>query len=129
MDAIRRWSKPFMWVAAIFLQIIMTQAVTFAASFAVPNNEQIRSEQPVLYAVFVSLTFAAGVFLGGWLAIRMDWINLPPRLPLRALMALVGAALPLMVGLLVPAVLQAEGAWPSLLLSLALFYLAGIVGR
>ena len=125
----KHWIKPLMWVAAVFLQIIMTQAVTFAASFALPNNEHIRSEQPVLFAVFVSLTFAAGVFLGGWLAIRMGWINLPPRLPLRAIGALLGAALPLMVGLLVPAVLQAEGAWPSLLLSLALFYLAGILAR
>jgi len=87
------------WIGVFVLQLIMTQVVTFILSLFLPKMENILQTQPVLFAVMVGLCFSAGIFFAGWLAIKLRWIDCPPKTLWRLLGTLVGVALPLVAAL------------------------------
>jgi hypothetical protein len=57
--------------------------------------------QPVLFMLVLGFTFSLGVFLVGWLALKVGWLAVPPRLPTRLASTLIGSYLPLVVGFLI----------------------------
>jgi hypothetical protein len=83
------------WVGTFVLQLIMTQVVTFILSLFFPKMENVLQTQPALFAVMVGLCFSAGIFLAGWLAIKLHWISSPPKTLWRLLGTLIGVFLPL----------------------------------
>lgn len=117
------------FVGALVLQYFFVMAVTFFASFAIPGNENMRDTQPYLFVMFVTFTYGLGSFLGGWLAIFFHWLNLKPLLSPRLVGAWAGALLTLTVGLVIPEVMQIEGALHAFIGAVFGFYVVGVADR
>ena len=49
----------------------------------------------VIFALILTLTFSVGIFLVGWLALKLHWLKSPDRLPWRLIATLAGTGLPL----------------------------------
>ena len=89
------------YLGVIILQLIMTQVVTFLATLFIPDIETFPQTHTILFSILVGLTFSAGVFFAGWLAIKWHWLPLKPKYPTRLAGALIGAYLPLITSLIV----------------------------
>jgi hypothetical protein len=85
------------WFGVILFQLIMTQVVTLLFSFIVPGMEVLQKSQPVLFLLFVGISFSVGIFLAGWVAIKFGWVKIAPKLSTRLIGTLVGAYLPLIL--------------------------------
>ena len=83
------------------LQLIMTQVTTLLASLLLPDIENFSRTHSALFALILGITFTAGVFLAGWLAIKLGWLKVKPMFAKRLLATLVGAYLPLLIALVV----------------------------
>jgi len=97
----KRILRALTYFGVILLQLIMTQVVTFLISLFLPISENLLLNNPIVFAALVGFTFALGVFLTGWLAIKLRWLPLPPKTLHRLLGALLGAYLPLAAALLI----------------------------
>jgi len=80
----------------IILQVAGLLGLTFIASMI----WQKEFAQPLQFMLLVGWTFSLGIFLAGWLALKLGWLAAPVRLPLRAAFTLFGAYLPLVAGFL-----------------------------
>ena len=100
MKSVKPILRYLAWAGVVLLQLILTQVVTLIFSFFIPNAETFPDTQPLIFAIFVALTFTAGVCLGGWLALRLRWLSLPPKYPSRLAGALIGASVPLLLAIL-----------------------------
>lgn len=113
-------------VGVVFLQLVMTQVVTFIFSLFFPDTEVFPQTHSVFFAFVLGITFSVGVFLpGGW-AIRQGWLE-PARYLTRFLGALVGAYLPLIIALFLYSRLEPGNPFflLSILASIAGFYVPG----
>jgi hypothetical protein len=99
--------KFFVTAGIVFAQLVMTQVVTFIASLALPQMENMVSTQPVIFTAIAGATFTIGIILVGWFALRQGWIASRPRFPLRVLTTLIGAYLPMTVAVMVFRALEA----------------------
>jgi hypothetical protein len=119
------------WLGVALLQLIMTQVVTFLFSFLFPAVENFQRTYPVLFAALLGVTFSLGVFLPGWLALRCRWLKAKPLYPARLAGTLIGAALPLLIALIIYRILEAGNPFflISILLSMLGFYLPGLIKR
>lgn len=88
------------WLGIALLQLIMTQLVTFLLSLLVPGMENFPQTHSVLFVVILGVTFSTGVFLAGWLALKLRWLAVKPKYPARLVATLIGACLPLIVALI-----------------------------
>jgi hypothetical protein len=62
------------WLGIAILQLIMTQVVTFLLSLLIPGMGDFPQTHPTLFVVILGLTFSTGVFLTGWLALKLRWL-------------------------------------------------------
>lgn len=88
------------WLGVSILQLIMTQVVTFLLSLLVPGMGDFPQTHPALFVVILGLTFSSGVFLIGWLALKLRWVAFTPMYPVRLIATLIGAYLPLILALI-----------------------------
>jgi hypothetical protein len=88
------------WAGVILLQLVLTQVVTLIFSFFIPNADTFPNTQPLIFSLFVAITFTTGAYLGGWLALRWRWLPLPPKYPSRLAGTLIGASFPLLLAIL-----------------------------
>lgn len=93
--------KAFRLLGILFLQLMMTQLVTFLISLLLPGMGSFGQTQPILFAFVLGITFSIGVFLAGWLAFKLHWLEMDPKYPARLLSTLIGAYLPLIIALLI----------------------------
>lgn len=89
-----------------FLQLILTQGVTFVASLLLPGMGDNLLGDSAAFALVLGITFTTGAFLGGWIALRQGWLKAEPRLRLRLAATLAGAYLPLVLALILYRVLE-----------------------
>jgi hypothetical protein len=120
--ATRRFTHYFIWLGVVLLQLIMTQVVTYLFSILFPGGEAFPLNYPVLFVAILGISFSAGIFLPGWLAFRRGWLNGQPKNKERLVATLVGAYLPLLIGLIL--LHRLEPGSPFFLISI----LAGILG-
>ena len=115
----------------IVLQLIMTQIVTLLVSFVLPDMEGFQKTNPGMFVLVVGLTFTAGVFLTGWLAIKLRWLKSEPKVAERLVATLVGAYLPLLIALLAYPTLEPGNPFYtiSMLASVLGFYLPGWIRK
>lgn len=127
MAIAKKFQTVVIWMGVALLQLIMTQVVTFLFSFLVPEVENFQRTHPVLFAALLGVTFSLGVFLPGWLALKFCWLQAKPLYPARLAGTLIGAAVPLLAGLLISRVLEAGSPFflISILGSMLGFYLPG----
>lgn len=120
-------TRTITYLVVILLQLIMTQVVTFLVTLFIPEAETFPQDHPIPFTILVGLTFAAGVFLAGWLAIRLGWLPLKTQYPARLAGALIGAYLPLLISLIVFGTFEAGNPvfWFTALISVLGFYAAG----
>lgn len=111
-----------------FLQLIMTQIVTFIFTLLIPGDENYFPSHPWVFALFLGCSFTAGVFGAGWLAIRLGWLKMAPQSRMRLAGTLVGAFVPLLAGAAIVGRLEAGSPLflISMLASIAGFYLPGL---
>jgi len=119
------------WVGVVFLQLIMTQVVTFLFSMFIPDVGQFQQSYSVFFVLIVGITFSAGVFLAGWLALKFGWLNGNPKLPVRLIGTLVGAFVPLIIALVIHRVLEAGNPFlaVSILVSILGFHVPGWLAK
>lgn len=98
--AIRRFTHYLIWLGVVLLQLIMTQFVTFLFSMLFPGGEDFPLNYPVLFVAGLGISFSAGIFLPGWLAFKRGWLSGQPKNKERLVATLVGAYLPLLIGLI-----------------------------
>jgi hypothetical protein len=98
----------------LFFQLVMTQVVTFLLSLLIGGLEIVQQSNKYLFAAIVGLTFSAGAFLAGWVALRLHWLEAAPRLPVRAIGTLLGAYIPLLAAVLIYPVLEPGNPFYSL---------------
>jgi hypothetical protein len=89
----------FVYLGIALLQLFMTQVVTFLASLLAPGMGDYPGTRPVLFMANLGITYSAGVFLVGWLALKLRWLKLEPKLLPRLVCTLLGAYLPLVLAL------------------------------
>jgi hypothetical protein len=92
------WLLP---LGVVILQMIMTQVLTFIVSLLLPGMGDFPQTRPTLFACLVGITFSAGAFLTGWLAIQLGLLRIAAQIPARLLGTLLGAWLPLIAALLI----------------------------
>ncbi len=131
MNADQKVIRFFVWLGVAFLQLIMTQVVTFLVSLLAPGMENFPQTHSVLFVVILGVTFTAGVFLAGWLALKWRWLKMEPKLVARLIGTLVGAYLPLVLALFLYHPLEPGNPFffISMLASVAGFYLGGWFGK
>jgi hypothetical protein len=95
----RKIVRILVWLGVAILQLISTQVVTFILSLFLPGMGDFPQTQPILFVFLLGITYSIGVFLVGWLAIKLGWLKVEPRLPLQLIFTLAGAYLPLVVAL------------------------------
>ena len=117
----------FALIGVIFLQLVMTQVVTFLLSLLLPGMENFPQTRPVLFVFVLGITFSVGVFLAGWLAINLHWLAAKPKYLARLAAALIGAYLPLIVALMIYPTLEPGNPFflLSMLASILGFYVPG----
>ena len=119
------------WFGVILFQLVMMQVVTLLFSFIVPDMEVLQKSQPVLFLLFVGVSFSVGIFLAGRIAIKFGWVKIAPKLTTRLIGTLVGVYLPLILALFIYSTIEAGNPFltVSMLTGIAGFYLAGWVGK
>jgi hypothetical protein len=119
-----RW---FVWLGVAFLQLIMTQVVTFLFSLFIPDVEQFQQAKSVMFVLILGISFSVGVFLVGWLAFKFGWLKGKPNLMARLIWVLLGAFVPLIIALVIYRVLEAGNPFfaVSTLLSILGFHVPG----
>ena len=110
--------KTIKFLGVVVLQVIGVLLLTFIASLIWPKE----FTQPLQFMLMLGWTFALGIFLVGWLALKLGWLAAPVRFPHRAALTLFGTYLLLVIGFLQSGPLQ-EGS-PFFTLSI----LAGLLG-
>ena len=131
MEFSKKITRFIAWPGVILLQLIATQVVTFIISFLLGDMETFPQAHPAVFVIVLGITFSVGIFLAGWLAIKRHWLNLAPKYLARFAGALIGAYLPLILGLILNHTLEAGSPFflISMLVSILGFYLAGWVGK
>jgi hypothetical protein len=121
----------FTWLGIVFLQLIMTQVVTFLVSLLAPGMENFPQTHSALFVLILGITFSTGVFLTGWLVLKLHWLKTKPKLTARLVGTLVGAYLPLVVALFVYHPLETGNPFffISILTSVVGFYIPGWLAR
>ncbi|KAF0106679.1 MAG: hypothetical protein FD147_2475 [Chloroflexi bacterium] len=89
------------WVGVALLQFIMAQVATFLVSLLVPGMENFPQTQPLVFVIVLGITFSAGIFLVGWLALKLRWLTDKPKYFTRLAATLIGAYIPLIVALFI----------------------------
>ena len=96
--------KKILWflisLGVALLQLISTQVVTFVASLFLPDIENFPQTHSAFFVVLLGITFTTGVFLTGWLALKLRWLKAKPKYRARLVATLIGAYLPLIVALI-----------------------------
>jgi hypothetical protein len=119
------------WLGVALLQLIMTQVVTFLLSLLVPGMENFGQTQPTTFVAILGVTFSAGVFLAGWLALKLRWLVAEPKYTTRLIATLIGAYLPLIVALILYHSLEPGNPFffISMLTGILGFYVPGWIER
>lgn len=127
MDIGSKLKGIMIWLGVVLLQLIGTQVVTFILSLVIPGMGDVPQIHPVFFALILGLTFSAGVFLVGWLAIRFHWLSAEPRVATRLAGTLIGAYLPLIAALIIYKILEPGNPFffVSMLASILGFHLPG----
>ena len=131
MDAGKKLLHLLTGLGVALLQLIMTLVVTFLLSLLAPGMENFPQTQPVLFVVVLGITFSTGVFLAGWLALKLRWLAAMPKYPMRLVATLIGAYLPLIVALILYHPLEPGNPFffISMLTSVLGFYVPGWIER
>ena len=118
------------WAGTIILQLVLSQVATFVLSFLLPLENR-NGIQVAVFVLLLTLTFSTGVFVGGLLGMVWGWVRLKRALFIRWLGALGGAAVPLIVGALVPKGLEPDSIFflMSIFFSTGGFFAAGSLAR
>ena len=99
MDTGGKILRLLVWLGVILLQIIMTQVVTLLISLPVPGMEDFPQTHSALFVAILGLTYSAGVFSAGRLALALHWLKARPKSSARLAATLIGAYLPLVAAL------------------------------
>jgi len=131
MNAGKKILHFFIWLGVVFIQLVMTQVVTFLLSLLVPGMENFPQTHPALFVVILGITFSMGVFLGGWLAMKWQWLKVKSNYLTRLVTTLIGAYLPLIIALILYRTLEPGNPFfsISMLTSILGFHIPGWVGR
>jgi hypothetical protein len=89
----------FLLVTAL-LQLFMIQVVTFVVTLPIPDMENFPQNHSGIFVLILGITFSTGVFLAGWLALKLGWLASAPRYTARLAATLVGAYVPLIAALI-----------------------------
>ncbi len=127
MSTKRNITRTIVLIGIAILQLISTQVVTFLVSFLIPV-ENFLQIQPVLFVIVLGLTYSIGIFVTGWLAIRVRWLKVEPRLTRRLIGTLVGVYVPLVIALFLYHPLEPGNPFYFIaaFVGIACFYLAGL---
>jgi len=131
MDSGKKILRFLAWPGVALLQLIMTQVVTFLLSLLIPGMENFPQTHPALFVIIAGVTFSAGVFLTGWLALKLRWLAAKPKYPARLVATLIGAYLPLTLALILYPTLEPGNPFffISMLASVLGFYVPGWIER
>jgi len=127
MSTKRNITRALILLGIAILQLIGTQVVTFLLSFLIPIENFIQT-QPVIFIIVLGLAYSIGVFVTGWLAIRVRWLKIEPRLTRRLIGTVAGAYVPLLIALIVYHPLEPGNPFffIAAIASIVCFYLAGL---
>jgi len=131
MNSGKKIIRFLIWLGVAILQLIMTQVVTFLLSLLVPGMENFPQTHPALFVAIAGVTFSTGVFLTGWLALKLRWLATKPKYPARLVSTLIGAYLPLLLALFLYPTLEPGNPFffISMLASVLGFHVPGWIER
>jgi predicted Abi (CAAX) family protease len=131
VDSGKKMLRFLTWLGVAMLQLIMAQVVTFLLSLFVPGMENFPQDHPALFVVILGVTFSTGVFLIGWLALKLRWLATKPKYAHRLVATLIGAYLPLILALILYHTLEPGNPFffISMLISVLGFHVPGWIER
>jgi hypothetical protein len=131
MNSGKNITRFLIWLGIAILQLIMTQVVTFLLSLLIPGMGDFPKTHPALFVVILGITFSTGVFLTGWLALKLHWLASTPIYPARFVATLIGAYLPLTLALILYRTLEPGNPFffTSMLTSILGFHVPGWLAR
>ena len=127
MDTGKKILRLLIYLGVILFQLIMTQVVTLLFSFFLPGMENFPQTNPALFVVILGITFSTGVFLTGWLALKLRWLVAKPKYRARLVATLIGAYVPLILALILYDTLEPGNPFffSSMLTSILGFHIPG----
>lgn len=98
----KRFGMPF-WVGfgVTLIQYVSTQAVVFILSLFINLTEEFVTNQSGWFALLLTGCYSIGVYGVGWAALRVKLLRMEPLLLQRLAGTVLGAAIPLFIGLLI----------------------------
>jgi hypothetical protein len=131
MNSGKKITRFLIWLGVAILQLIMTQVVTFLLSLLIPGMGDFPQTHPALFVVILGITFSTGVFLTGWLALKLRWLASTPNYLARLVATLIGAYLPLILALIIYQTLEPGNPFffISMLASILGFHVPGWIKR
>lgn len=130
MSAGRKIVRFLIWCGIVFLQLVMSQVVTFVFSLLLPGFSDFPQTRPVLFVICVGATYTLGIFLTGWLGLKLHWLQGKKHLPARLTGTLLGAYIPLILAALLYHPMEPGNPlfFIAILTGIAGFHLAGRLG-
>ena len=131
MNSGKKITRFLIWLGVAIFQLIMTQVVTFLLSLLIPGMGDFPQTHPALFVVILGITFSTGVFLTGWLALKLRWLASTPNYLARLVATLIGAYLPLILALIIYQTLEPGNPFffISMLASILGFHVPGWIKR
>ena len=93
--------RALIWLAIAILQYVMAMLITFLGSLVIGDlGTTYLHELPLKVIVLLGFTYSAGIFLMGWLSLKLQWRGPIHRYPIRLITAVIGTFIPLLVAIL-----------------------------
>jgi hypothetical protein len=101
-------------LGVLFFQLVLIQGALFAVSYLVLIFGGYGQTGKILDALVLGISFSAGSFLAGWIALKFHWLEAAPKLGARVIGTFLGAYVPLLVAILIYPVLEPGNPFYSL---------------
>lgn len=88
------------------LQVIAAMLVLLVVTLVFPRLDVNPNVEPVLFIVTTGLSFSLGIFLAGWIALKLNWRITAHKYCSRLLITVIGTFLPLLLALVIYPILE-----------------------
>jgi hypothetical protein len=93
-------------LGVLVFQLFFIQLVLFLVSYTLVSLGGYGQIGRFLNALIMGLSFSAGSFLAGWIALRFHWLDAESKYPARVVGTLIGAFVPLLAAVFLSPVLE-----------------------
>jgi|WetSurMetagenome_2_1015567.scaffolds.fasta_scaffold08213_5 hypothetical protein len=88
-------------LGVLFFQLVLIQGALFVVSYLLMIFGGYGQTGKIMDALVLGISFSAGSFLAGWIALKFHWLDAETKYATRAVGTLLGAFIPLLAAVLI----------------------------